>query len=309
MSSCPLCDRKFGSSLSNEFLIHVNSCLDIQEQSVVVPKNYHVQDEAKLHPLIKKQRERQQASDCVVCGKIKATAAHIKKCGKQYGVDTNQLIKLVADNEPVENPNLQNIVFKDSNLNKDQIVNKLFTEKDRFENDQSMDTSFQNSTFTTEPNNPLVSQSKYFLDSTNKQISSNTNQQNDFTIVLDKSNESNKNNAQTKLKVIRKSKLSKTANSLPHGFDQDQPLHESKRKRTVKIKRNPLVKVGDLDDKIIQNFRDQFESEKEPPLSWKLANLTYDSSSYIVDGFDEFCKSFDFKARMNGFEIGLEKKL
>jgi hypothetical protein len=96
---------------------------------------------------------------------------------------------------------------------------------------------------------------------------------------------------------------------LPNGFIEDEPiLHESKRKKTVKLKRNPLVKVN-LDDKIIQNYKDEYQYEKELPISWKLSSLNYESSMYIVDGFDEFCRSFDFKDRMNGFEIGQETKM
>ena len=181
--SCPICDRSFesGNEFSNEFLIHVNGCLDSQEQKLI-PKNFHVQSEDRIDPLIKKQKERQQLDDCVVCGKTKATAAHIKKCGKQYGVGTSQLIKLVGNNEaPNANPNLQNIIFKDSNLDEDRLKNNLFTENDasQIENskqlndannfaNQLFNRSFnRNASINQQPNKQLykspINYSKYFL--------------------------------------------------------------------------------------------------------------------------------------------------
>lgn len=70
MSSCPICNKKFESGdLSNEFTIHVNVCLDEQEHEKIIPKNFHVGDEKRLHPLMRKQREKRLATDCVVCGK------------------------------------------------------------------------------------------------------------------------------------------------------------------------------------------------------------------------------------------------
>lgn len=304
MSSCPLCQESFDSSLSHEFWLHVNRCLDLEEQQQM-PKNFHVEEEARLHPLMKKQKERQQAPDCVVCGKAKATAAHIKKCGKQYGVTTTQLVNLVGVNEQTANKNLQNIVLKDPKQNAEQTVNQLFTDGAQTENDSTNrpTTSGQSQT---DANSSQADYSKYFVRP--KPIES-PERANDLTIVLDKPNEGAKNRAQTKLKVVRKSKARSTTTSqrLPDSFVEDAPLHAVKKKRTVKLKRMPLVKAN-LEDKIIQNYKDEYQCEKELPKSWKMANLSYYSSDYIVDGFDEFCRPFDFKESMNGFEIGLENK-
>ena len=130
---------------------------------------------------------------------------------------------------------------------------------------------------------------------------------NEYTIILAKPNEANKNSAQTKLKVVKKSRAKiKFPTAL---LEDEQPLHASKRKRTtIKLKRNPLMKVN-LDNKIIQNYKDKFHNEKALPVSWKLASLDYELSMYTVDGFDEYCKPFDFKEKMNGFEIGLESQM
>jgi hypothetical protein len=69
MATCPICFKNFESNeLSNEFTIHVNFCLDEQEHEKIIPKNFHAEDEAKLHPLMKRQKEKRQATDCVVCG-------------------------------------------------------------------------------------------------------------------------------------------------------------------------------------------------------------------------------------------------
>lgn len=312
-SSCPLCQQSFDSSLSHEFWVHVNGCLDLEEQQQI-PKNFHVEDEARLHPLMKKQKERQQAPDCVVCGKAKATAAHIKKCGKQFGVTTSQLVHLVGVNEEQNaNKNLQNIVLKDPSLDQEKMVNQLFTDASQAENRARDATSGQSQSKPADgqPSGSQADYSKYFVRP--KPIideSSTAEHPNDFTLVLDKPNQSAKNRAQTKLKVVRKSKTKKndaTSQKLPDGFVDDAPLHAIKKKRTVKLKRKPLAKAN-LEDKIIQNFKDEYQCEKELPKSWKMANLSYYSSDYVVDGFDEFCKPFDFKDSMNGFEIGLENK-
>lgn len=195
------------------------------------------------------------------------TTAHIKKCGKQYNVDTDQLVKLVGKSEKEQNNNhnLQNIKLKDSTLDKTKVVNNLFTDDPNSPNDQL------------ETPNPSSSP--------------------DLSIIIDHTDLS-KNGTQTKLKVVRKTKDSK----LPASFADDKPLHKIKHRRTVRIKRNPLVRLN-LDNLVIQNFKDEFTYEKELPISWKLANLNYDSSHYIVEGFEEFCRSFDFKEKMNGFDF------
>ena len=297
MSSCPLCNQSFDSALSNEFVVHVNGCLDLDEQQRM-PKNFYVEDEAKLQPLIKKQKERQQAPDCVVCGKVKATAAHIKKCGKQYGVGTNQLIELIGK-EQTANVTLQKIVLKDTHLDQEKVVNNLFTENSQNELTSARNLS-KNDSKLADDHSSQAGYSKYFV----RPPAAGPSQQNDFTIILDKSNAVSRNGTQTKLKVVRKSK---TKNAAPKLADETVPLHESKKKRTVKLKRNPLAKVN-LDDKIIQNYKDEYDVEKELPKSWRMANLSYDRSEYVVPGFEEFCTPFDFKDKMNGFEIGLENK-
>lgn len=301
MSSCPVCERTFEDSLSNEFVIHVNACLDSQEQQLI-PRNFHVQDEARLHPLMRKQKEREQATNCVVCGKVKATAAHIKKCGKQNGVNTSQLIRLVGDSEPVANPNLENIVLKDTNLDQTRIVNDLFTDNENLPQPVQKVAPLNDSAL-------LKSSINYSkLKILPVVHSSVIDQTPDCTVVLDKTaNDSLKNGNQTKLKVVRKSRNKNNNNKLPDAFSQDVPLHSVKRRNTVKIKRNPLVKAN-LDDMIVQNFKDEYVCENELPRSWRLANLNYDSAFYTVDGFEEFCECFNFKKKMNGFEIGSENK-
>ena len=308
MSSCPLCNQSFDSPLSNEFVVHVNGCLDLDEQQRM-PKNFHAKNEAKLPELIKKQKERQQAADCVVCGKAKATAAHIKKCGKQYGVATNQLVELIGQDQHAANANLQKIVLKNANLDTDQVMKNLFIDDaSQTENELTNQTPVNRS-----PDGrpeAVADYSKYFVRPPliGGQPSTST-QENDFTVVLHKPNELSRNGTQTKLKVVRKTKTKSSATQQSE-LVENVPLHESKKKRTVKLRRNPLVKAN-LDDKIIQNFKDEYEVEKELPKSWKMANLSYDATEYLAPGFEAFegfRRPFGFKESMNGFEIGLENK-
>lgn len=313
MSSCPLCNQSFDSALSNEFVVHVNGCLDLDEQQRM-PKNFYVEDQAKLPELLKKQKERQQAPDCVVCGKAKATANHIKQCGKKYGVPTNQLIDLIGKDQDQVNANLQRIVLKDSNLDPGKVVSDLFTENAPTENElttagasSANNNQLQPKSTVDQASGSSPGYSKYFVRP--QFIGDQAEHPNgDFTIILDKPNDLSRKSTQTKLKVVRKTKAKTAVNQTLVGeLAEDVPLHASKKKRTVKLKRNPLVKAN-LDDKIIQNFRDPYELEREPPKSWKMASLCFDTSEYVVKGFEEFCKPFDFKEQMNGFEIGLENK-